>query len=62
MLGNTFSRVRIYLQGVNLFTATSYTGVDPELQASFNTDTFIGVDEGNYPTVKQYLIGVNLGF
>jgi TonB-linked SusC/RagA family outer membrane protein len=60
LLGNVFSRARVYVQGVNLFTLTSYTGLDPELQ-SFNDD-FMGVDEGSLPNVRQYLIGVNLSF
>jgi TonB-linked SusC/RagA family outer membrane protein len=60
LLGNVFSNARIYVQGVNLFTVTKYSGLDPEL-ASFNDD-FQGVDEGSLPANKQYLIGVNLGF
>lgn len=60
IMGNVFSSARIYIQGVNLFTITDYSGLDPAL-ASFN-DTFAGVDEGNLPAVKQYLIGINLGF
>jgi len=60
MVGNVFSNVRIYVQGINLFTVTKYSGLDPEL-ASFN-DTFQGVDEGNLPATKQFLIGINLGF
>jgi len=60
ILGNVFSNARIYVQGINLFTITKYSGLDPEL-ASFN-DTYFGVDEGNLPATKQFLIGVNLGF
>jgi hypothetical protein len=60
VMGSIFSNARIYVQGVNLFTVTQYSGLDPEL-ASFN-DTFQGVDEGNLPANKQYIIGVNLGF
>lgn len=60
ILGNVFSNARIYVQGVNLFTLTKYTGMDPEL-ASFN-DNFFGVDEGNLPANKQFIFGVNLGF
>jgi TonB-linked SusC/RagA family outer membrane protein len=52
------SSARIYLQGINLFTITNYTGLDPELGGS---DTAAGVDYGNYPAVKQMLIGINLG-
>lgn len=60
MMGNVFSSARIYVQGVNLLTMTQYSGQDPEL-ASFN-DTYFGVDEGNLPAVKQYVVGVSLGF
>jgi len=51
--------LRIYLQGVNLFTITNYSGLDPELGGD---DRNFGVDRGNYPNVKQFLIGLNLGF
>ncbi|MBL7873539.1 MAG: TonB-dependent receptor [Cyclobacteriaceae bacterium] len=54
------TRARIYLQGVNLFTMTKYSGLDPDLNS--NGDTIFGVDEGNYPLVKQYIVGVNIGF
>jgi len=59
-LGNVFSNARIYVQGINLFTITKYSGLDPEL-ASFN-DGYFGVDEGNLPATKQFLFGVSLGF
>ncbi len=59
-LGKVFSSARIYVQGVNLFTVTKYSGMDPEL-ASFN-DTSPGVDLGNLPATKQFIFGVNLGF
>lgn len=64
---------RIYLQGVNLFTVTDYTGLDPEVgslpsvnnsdQTVTYSDSGFGVDAGGYPTgLKQYIIGVNLKF
>lgn len=59
-LGNVFTNLRVYVQGVNLFTVTNYSGLDPEL-ASFNDD-FQGVDEGSLPAVKQFIFGLNLGF
>jgi TonB-dependent starch-binding outer membrane protein SusC len=52
-------KVRIYFQGTNLFTITPYKGLDPELIGS---DGFSGVDEGIYPTVKQFLFGLNVNF
>jgi hypothetical protein len=60
VLGNVFANARIYLQGVNLFTITKYTGMDPELQSG--SDTYFGVDRGNLPANKQFLVGVSLGF
>jgi TonB-linked SusC/RagA family outer membrane protein len=39
---------RIYLSGVNLFTITKYSGVDPE--------------NDSYPTTRQLLMGVNASF
>ena len=51
---------RIYVQGVNLFTMTKYTGLDPDLNTG--DDRAFGVDLGNYPLVKQYTVGVNIGF
>jgi len=51
--------VRVYLQGVNLLTITKYSGLDPELGGN---DTTFGVDAGNYPLVKQYLVGLNVNF
>jgi hypothetical protein len=69
-LGYTFSpsliqnaglrNLRIYLQGVNLFTITDYTGLDPELTTF--SDLNPGVDEFNNPAIKQFLVGLNIGF
>jgi hypothetical protein len=50
---------RIYLQGVNLFTITKYNGLDPELGGN---DNAFGVDGGQYPNTKQYIVGLNLSF
>ena len=50
-------KMRIYLQALNLFTITKYTGLDPEL--SGNSAAF-GIDFGNFPNnQKQYLFGIN---
>jgi TonB-linked SusC/RagA family outer membrane protein len=64
-LGNSGIRsLRIYLQGTNLFTITDYSGLDPEIgsEGGGGSDVAFGVDEGNYPTVKQFTVGLNLGF
>lgn len=52
-------KLRIYVQGTNLFTITNYSGLDPELTG--NDDSF-GIDEGILPTVRQFLVGINLNF
>lgn len=51
------SSARVYVQGVNLFTITNYSGLDPEIGGD---DRSFGVDEGNYPTVKQFIFGLNI--
>lgn len=51
---------RVYLQGLNLFTITRYSGNDPDVNSG--NDTSFGVDFGNYPVVKTYTLGVNIGF
>ena len=48
------SRCRIYLSGSNLFTATRYTGYDPEVGG--------GVDYGNYPQSRTFMVGLNINF
>jgi hypothetical protein len=46
---NVFRALRIYVSGINLFTITKYSGLDPE------------VDNGNPPT-RQFLLGINASF
>jgi len=48
------SRCRFYLSGNNVFTLTKYTGYDPEVGS--------GVDYGNYPQARSFMLGVNLDF
>ncbi|WP_262497718.1 SusC/RagA family TonB-linked outer membrane protein [Pedobacter ginsengisoli] len=45
------SRARLYLSGENLFTITNYPGLDPEIGAGVN-----------YPTMRQYSLGLNITF
>ncbi|MFT4152754.1 SusC/RagA family TonB-linked outer membrane protein [Parafilimonas sp.] len=51
--------LRIYVQSVNLFTITPYSGIDPEISGSV---TDFGVDHGIYPTERQFLFGINVKF
>lgn len=57
---NAFNKIRIYVQGYNLVTFTSYTGIDPEI--SNGSATNVGVDfGGNYPISRKIVVGVNFG-
>jgi hypothetical protein len=49
--------LRFYLQGINLFTLTKYKGLDPEIGGP---DSCFGVDNGNYPNVRQFVLGLNV--
>ncbi|KAA6302223.1 MAG: TonB-dependent receptor SusC [Candidatus Ordinivivax streblomastigis] len=47
-------RCRLYVTGSNLLAITPYTGYDPEIGG--------GVDYGNYPQSRTFMLGVNLDF
>jgi hypothetical protein len=53
------TRLRAYVQAANLFTITKYSGIDPEIGGG--PDQF-GIDEGAYPTQRQFLFGINVTF
>ncbi|MCX6300642.1 MAG: TonB-dependent receptor [Bacteroidia bacterium] len=48
--------LRVYVQTVNLFTISKYSGLDPELGGD---DRAFGSDTGRYPNVKQVIFGLN---
>ena len=47
------SSLRVYLQAVNLFTLTKYSGLDPEV-------TEQGIDNSVYPTSRIFMLGFNM--
>jgi len=51
--------LRVYVQAVNLFTLSKYSGLDPELGGD---DRAFGADTGNYPYVKSFIFGLNVSF
>lgn len=59
-VGNTISSARIYFQGENLYTLTSYSGMDPEVNYSGVSNITRGVDFFTYPQVRIYTVGINL--
>ena len=54
------SRLRIYVSAQNLFTITSYTGLDPEIGLQNGNATQNGVDNGTYPSSRFYTVGLNV--
>ncbi len=59
--------LRLYVSGQNLLTFTKYSGVDPEIGygRSYTDGSSAlnrGVDLGNYPTMRTYLVGANIAF
>lgn len=58
---NLISKVRIYLSSTNLFTVTKYTGLDPEVGSKNGTLTN-GIDYGQYPTPREFQVGLQATF
>ena len=64
-----FEQLRLYFAAQNLFTITKYKGMDPENGKSITNDDnnqpeqwVTGVDVGNYPQPRTYMVGVNVKF
>lgn len=53
--------LRISLSGENLFTITKYSGVDPEIPADGST-VLGSTGPGVYPSVRKFMLGLNLQF
>jgi len=54
-----FQNLQLYLQVTNLFTLTNYSGLDPEVNTS---GMWNGIDYGAWPTPRQFIFGLNIGF
>ena len=59
-----FQQLRVYAAAQNLFTFTGYKGMDPENGRALNDKEpwVTGVDVGNYPQPRTYMVGVNVKF
>ncbi len=53
--------VRFYLTGQNLYTFTTYSGMDPEVNYYSTDNVVMGTDFFTYPQSRTLLIGVNIG-
>ncbi|CAH0252170.1 MULTISPECIES: TonB-dependent receptor [unclassified Pedobacter] len=56
------NKIRVYVSATNVFTITKYTGLDPEISQIVDGFSAPGVDQGVYPSPRQFLIGINVGF
>lgn len=61
-------KLRVYATVQNLLTFTSYKGFDPELGETYANEldsygvTEIGVDRGQFPQPRTFIMGVNINF
>ena len=56
------TKLRFYQTMSNVFTATSYSGPDPEVSTRRNTPYTPAVDYSAYPRSRQVVFGLNLTF
>ena len=55
--------IRVYVQGTNLFCATKYSGLDPEVDTRSSKNPLTpGVDFSAYPKSRGINVGLNLQF
>ena len=65
VLNGSLEKLRLYVQGQNLFTLTDYSGLDPEIRPSYNAAGVIaglGIDRGTSPAPQSVIFGVQIGF
>jgi len=60
------SSLRVYVQVTNLFTITNYSGLNPEQSpgndfGAGDGPRNLGVDQGQWPTPRQWMFGVSIG-
>lgn len=60
---NSLTRLRVYVTTQNLLTVTKYkSGYDPEI-GNRNTNTLTqGIDYGQFPQARSFVVGVQVGF
>lgn len=58
---NNWLGIKLFISATNLFTITSYSGIDPEANSSAG-DVRQGIDYGSYPNAKTYTAGITLSF
>ena len=59
------TKLRVFVQGDNLFTVTKYSGLDPDITNQIpgdGGDLTRGIDWWNWPKSKEFIFGVNVIF
>ena len=56
------TRCRIYFAADNLWTATKFSGMDPEITLQTSTYNLAGMYSSNYPVGRTYQAGVEISF
>jgi TonB-dependent starch-binding outer membrane protein SusC len=56
------SGARVYVTGTNLFTATNYSGFDPDVSAQSVTNLNRGIDIGAYPLSRTITVGLGFNY
>ncbi|MEO6850680.1 MAG: SusC/RagA family TonB-linked outer membrane protein, partial [Mucilaginibacter sp.] len=55
----SLTKLRLYISSQNLFTITSYTGLDPEIGTQGGNATQNGIDNGAYPSSRFLTVGLS---
>jgi len=58
----SLQNLRFYVGATNLFTATKYTGFDPEIGTGYYGSLDLGIDRATYPQPRTFTAGLNLTF
>ena len=56
------TRCRVYLSADNLWTATKFSGMDPEITLTTNANELAGMYTTNYPVGQTFQAGVEISF
>lgn len=62
LTSNVISSIRVYLTAQNLFTFTKYSGYDPEVSSIGNFIFNRGIDTGQVPSPRTFMVGLQVGF
>ncbi|MCK9342476.1 MAG: TonB-dependent receptor [Massilibacteroides sp.] len=54
----TLTNLRFYIAAQNLFTLTSYSGLDPEIGS--NNPQYMGIEQGYYPQARTFMFGISM--